>query len=264
MSGWTGPLSRARRAVGAAALGCLVGLPACDLPRPTAPLAREAFPARPNERACCLVVLLPGRGDTPQDFVEHGFLAALRAARIPVDVLAVAAHARYYFKGTIAERLHTDILAPARAAGYEQIWLVGVSLGGLGALATAQLHPEDVSGLVLLAPFMGRPRIVDPIAAEGIRQWRPRPERGTWDYELWRWLQRLAEPAATPPLPPIYLAHGQDDASAGSLMLAELLPDEQVLVLPGDHDWDTWFPLWTQLLTRVPWTGAADPRPPAP
>jgi pimeloyl-ACP methyl ester carboxylesterase len=237
------------------------------MPRATAvPLASEAFPAQQHERACCLVVLLPGHGDTPQDFVRHRFIEVLRAARIPADVLAVAAHSGYYFKGTVAERLHTDVLAPARAAGYRQIWLVGVSMGGFGALWTAQLHPEDVSGIVLLAPFTGRPRIVNPIAADGIHRWQPKPEKGTWDYELWRWLQRLATPnaAQTPPMPPIYLAHGEDDASPGSLMLAQLLPPEQVLVLPGDHDWDTWLPLWTQLVARVPWTGAPDQRPPAP
>ena len=269
MSEQTG--TRLGRALRAVALACWAGqATACALPRPTAvPLASEAFPAHADGRACCLVVLLPGHGDTPRDFVEHGFVKALRDARIPVDVIAVAAHSGYYFKGIVAERLHADVLAPARAAGYQQIWLVGVSMGGFGALWTAQLHPDDVSGLVLLAPFMGRPRIVNPIAEDGIRQWRPRPERGTWDYELWRWLHRLAQPMAAisptmSPMPPIYLAHGQDDASAGTLMLAELLPPEHVLVIPGDHDWDTWIPLWAQLITRVPWTGGADPRPPAP
>ena len=254
--------ARAHRAlygVTLALLACAMLL-ACALPRATAvPLAHEAFPARPDERACCLVVLLPGHGDTPQDFVDHGFVAALRRAAVPVDVLAVAAHSGYYFKGTVAERLHADVLAPARAAGYRQIWLVGVSMGGFGALWTAQLHPEVVSGLVLLAPFTGRPRIVEPINAEGIRQWQPRPERGTWDYELWRWLHRLGRPDAV--RPPIYLAHGQDDASTGTLMLAELLPPEHVLVIPGDHDWDTWVPLWDQLISRVPWTGGPEPHP---
>lgn len=238
----------------------LTMVPACALPRPTAvPLAQETFPARQGERACCLVVLLPGQGDTPQDFVEHGFIAALRRAAVPVDVIAVAAHSGYYFKGTVAERLHTDVLVPARAAGYRRIWLVGVSMGGAGALLTAQLHPEDVSGLVLLAPYTGRPRVVDEIAAIGIRQWQPMPERGTWDYELWRWLHRLGQPDAD--LPPIFLAHGQDDASPGSLMLAEMLPPEHVLVIPGDHDWDTWSPIWDDLLRRVPWTNATEAKP---
>lgn len=265
MSSRPGITTTALRAACAVALALL---PACALPRPTAvPLARESFPAAPEQRACCLVVLLPGHGDTPQDFVEHGFVAALRRAKVPVDVLAVAAHSGYYFKGSVAERLHADVLAPARAAGYRQIWLVGISMGGFGALWTAQLHPEDVSGLVLLAPFTGRPRIVRPIAEVGVRRWQPRPEPGTWDYELWRWLQRLGRPETAvrePAMPPIFLAHGQDDAPPGTLMLAELLPPERVLVIPGDHDWDTWIPLWEQLLTRVPWTGAATPHPPAP
>jgi len=255
------------RAPGLLLAALLAALPACAMPRPTAvPLAREDFPARPGERACCLVVLLPGLGDTPKDFVDHGFVATLQRAAVPLDVVAVAAHTGYYYKGIVADRLHADVLAPARAAGYRQIWLVGVSMGGAGALLTAQMQPEAVSGLVLLAPFLGRPRIVDPIAEVGIRQWEPLPERGTWDYELWRWLHRLGEPSAVlpPAMPPIYLAHGHDDVSAGTLMLAELLPPEHVLVIPGDHDWPTWIPLWEQLVARVPWTGEPDPRPPAP
>ena len=144
--------TRLRRALRAVALACWAGqATACALPRPTAvPLASEAFPAHADGRACCLVVLLPGHGDTPRDFVEHGFVKALRDARIPVDVIAVAAHSGYYFKGIVAERLHADVLAPARPAVYKQIWLIGVSMGGFWALWTAQLHPEDASGLVLL------------------------------------------------------------------------------------------------------------------
>lgn len=237
---------------------------ACALPRPTAvPLASKAFPLKSDARACCLIVLLPGHGDTPQDFVDHGFVAAIRRTPAPVDVLAVAAHSGYYFKGSVATRLHADVLAPARAQGYEKIWLVGVSMGGFGGLWTAQLHPEDVDGIVLLAPFTGRPRIVRPIARAGIRQWRPDPEKGTWDYELWRWLQHAGQPngqADSPPgasVPPIWLAHGQDDSGDGTRMLTELLPPDHVLVIPGDHDWGTWIPLWDQLLARVPWTAPA-------
>ena len=253
------PRCFAGRARSCGLLLALVGLTslfACAMPRPTAvPLATRAFPLQEGARACCLIVLLPSHGDTPQDFVDHGFVAAVRRAEVPVDVLAVAAHSGYYFKGTVATRLHTDVLAPARAAGYEQIWLVGVSMGGFGALWTAQLHRAEVSGVVLLAPFTGRPRIVRPIARAGIRQWKPDPERGTWDYELWRWLQGADQ--ADGRVPPIWLAHGDEDTSDGSRMLTELLPPDHVLVIPGDHDWGTWIPLWDQLLARVPWTAPA-------
>ena len=40
-----------------------------------------------------------------------------------------------------------DVLAPARAAGYRQVWLLGVSLGAFGALAHAAEHPDAVDGV---------------------------------------------------------------------------------------------------------------------
>lgn len=234
----------------------LVSLAACATPkRTTVPLATRSFAHQPDARACCLVVLLPGYGDTPQDFVDHGFIAAVKRAGVPVDVLAVAAHTGYYFKGIVATRLHEDVLTPARAAGYEKIWLVGVSMGGFGSLWTAQLHREDVDGVVLLAPYTGRRRIVRPIARVGIHEWQPKAGRGTWDYELWRWLQRAGQPGSA--VPPIWLAYGRDDGGDGTRMLTELLPPDHVLVIPGDHDWGTWIPLWDQLLARVPWTAPA-------
>jgi pimeloyl-ACP methyl ester carboxylesterase len=70
----------------------------------------------------------------------------------PVDLIAVDAHAGYYLRQTVLERLREDVVAPARAAGYEKARLVGISLGGLGAALYATDHADHLAGLILLLP----------------------------------------------------------------------------------------------------------------
>src|SRR5205814_411265 len=138
-----------------------------------------------------LLVLLPGRGDRAEDFASHGFVDA--AARLPVDCVAVDATLGYYMKRTIVTRLLEDVIAPARQAGYRRVWLVGISMGGLGALATAQQHETDIEGILLLAPFLGDEEVIDEISARGrLARWTPSPAAdGSDDYHrLWRWLKR--------------------------------------------------------------------------
>src|SRR6187397_3125337 len=48
-----------------------------------------------------LVVFLPGRGGSIQDFEQHGIIGALRDAAIDVDTVAVDAHLNYYYKRTV-------------------------------------------------------------------------------------------------------------------------------------------------------------------
>jgi len=51
--------------------------------------------------------------------------------------------------------------------------------------------------------------------------------------------------------PAIYLGYGNEDRYRGaSIMLAEHLPQDQVSVMSGGHDWDTWVRLWGELLDR--------------
>ncbi|MGB7542969.1 MAG: alpha/beta hydrolase, partial [Burkholderiales bacterium] len=102
-----------------------------------------------------LLVMLPGATDRPEDFVEQGFIQAVRASGASVDVAAVDAHMDYYIEHSVVERLEADVIAPARAKGYTRTWLMGISLGGMGALAYARGHAKEVEGVILLAPFLG-------------------------------------------------------------------------------------------------------------
>jgi len=181
------------------------------------------------------------------------------------ELLAVAAHLGYYRNRSVLDRLHQDVILPARARGVEEIWLVGISLGGVGALLYEAEHPGEIAGAVLLAPFLGNPPIIEEVtAAGGLAGWKPGPApAGEEDFQrrLWRFLHaRLTPPApstggagAAPgrPAPRLYLGWGEDDSFAGAnRLLADALPAEAVLTVPGGHDWPPWRDLFAGLLAR--------------
>jgi len=103
----------------------------------------------------CLVVFLPGRGDTPEHFVRNGFPEDLQRAGSRCAMRAVDSHLGYFFEKTIVDRLREDVIAPARARGFKEIWLVGISLGGFGSLLYEKEHPGEIAGIVAIAPFLG-------------------------------------------------------------------------------------------------------------
>jgi pimeloyl-ACP methyl ester carboxylesterase len=211
------------------------------------PLRQVSYPGTGRPRT--LVVLLPGRHDTPQDFRRAGVpeLAARAGAR--VDMVAVDAHLGYYLKGMILDRLREDVLSPARRK-YERIWLVGVSIGGAGALLYAERHPEHVDGIVLLAPYLGQEEMIAEIAAAGgLRAWKPPPTPAPDDYErrLWSWLARYA--SGSEGRIPLYLGFGTRDAFArANGLLAEALPPDRVFTVAGGHDWKAWRALWERFV----------------
>jgi pimeloyl-ACP methyl ester carboxylesterase len=246
-----------RRLAGAATLAAavVVALIAAGTLGACAHLLRAPVPMRTVEqrlgagRADCLVVLLPGRGSSPEDFTHHHFADLARQAGADVDFLAADARLGYYYRHTLLDRLQADVIAPARARGYRQIWLAGISLGGTSALLYTQAHPADVTGILLLAPFLGDPPVVDEIAATGLAAW-PTPAvtlESDFERDLWRFLQPYAR--RPQPRPPLYLAYGTHDRFARAhALLAAALPADHVFTAPGGHDWPTWTRLWNLLL----------------
>lgn len=193
-----------------------------------------------------LVILFPGYGDGAQDYFDHGFVEAMDRAGIASEVVAVDAHYGYYAKRNLLERIDADVIEPAKAAGYTRVWLVGISMGGLGALLTAQEHEELVDGVVLLSPFLGRGAVVKDIdRAGGLQAWEPRPNRDDYSTKLWSWLKQETGPQGTKG---IYLAHGDEESSLKFDVLAAALPDEHVIETPGAHKWTTWERAWPELL----------------
>jgi pimeloyl-ACP methyl ester carboxylesterase len=210
----------------------------------------------PRERV--LLVLLPPAFGTAQDFVDHGFVTAVRERNLKVDVIAAGAIADYYLDQTVVARLHADVIAPARARGYRRVWLGGISIGGFGSLLTLQAHTAEIEGLLLLAPYLGsRPAVNDVLRAGSFAQWQPqRAAPDDHEQQLLAWLRGvLAAPALSPP---IYTGYGTQDRFAPSIeLLANALPCGRVVRLPGEHDWATWIVLWHALLDLDPFGAQA-------
>lgn len=238
---------RAALSLGAAAL---TGCSGWRLPAHNAMDVLYDDRACPRTQAPVLLVFLPGANMAPAELEQEGFVAALRQRHMAVDVRLPDAHMGFVHDGSMLERLDRDVIGPARAQGYQRIWLAGISLGGFVALAYAMTHPGEVEGVLCIAPYLGpRALIQDMAAAGGPAAWRqktPTPGDAPMEQRVWSWL--AARPASTPPL---WLAHGTEDRFAeGHRMLADLLPPERVASTPGGHTWAPWKRLWAQWLDR--------------
>ena len=197
----------------------------------------------------CLVLLLPGRRDSLGDYGRRRFPEMAARAGVVADYVEVDAHMGYYRAETISTRLHEDVVAPAHARGVEKVWIVGISMGGLGGILYAREYPEGTRGVVALAPYLGdeEPRTV--AAAGGLRSYAMGAPRAFADYEreLWGWLKRYTAEGAL--RPPIWIGIGtQDDLAPANRLLADVLPPDRVFVEAGGHDWKTWTRLWQDVL----------------
>lgn len=239
--------------VAAPLLAMLTG--ACTLIWPTnRPLERLEFLAADSTRKV-LIVFLPGVCDSAKDFRKYGFVQAVRDRGIEADMVAVEAHVRYYGEGVIVEHLRDDIVQPARRRGYREVWLVGISLGGYGALLYARAHPNDIDRILLISPFLGSGKGGQRDPAEQLDR-----RKGEED-ALWEWLETYS--ASQRERPKMFLAYGEQDKFAAiNGRLAALLPGEHVERLPGRHDWPTWRRLWQGALERGWFQTGADATPP--
>jgi pimeloyl-ACP methyl ester carboxylesterase len=222
---------------------------------PRVPLRTLAIPGSAAESRC-LVVFLPGRGDTPEHFVRNGFPEKLRRAGSRCAMIGVDSHMGYFFERTITQRLEEDVIAPARAQGFEEIWLVGISLGGFGSLLYTKDHPGEIAGIVTLAPYLGERELTDEIAnAGGAESWTPRndPERPEQQDFLafWDWLKGYRHPETNPDAghPPLFLVIGSRDRFARpNGLVADLLPADHVFRVDGGHTWAAWRRGWDAFL----------------
>lgn len=235
-------------------------LDACYFTRsPSRPIPALAFRNPRLESPRCLVVFLPGFLDTPDSYVENEFPRELIGSGAPCDMVGVDLHFRYYGQVGVADMVYEDVLQPAAARGYDEIWLVGISMGGLGALLTASQYPDAVDGIVLIAPFVGDEAVLREIeAAGGARTWSPREglasepwREDNYTQKIWSWLRGYhTDPDGRPPL---YIGWGTEDRlGSADRLLADLMPADHVVSEPGGHAWVTWRPIWRQMLGRVP------------
>jgi hypothetical protein len=214
-----------------------------------------AFVQAPQE-ARRLVVVLPGRGDDLEGLRKSGIAQAVQSAWPDADVVLTGLALGYYMEGQAQRRLHDEVIAPARSRGYAQVWLVGASLGGMGAILYDRAYPGEVTGMVLLAPFLGEEPVLSRIAAAGgVAKWRapPRPAAITGDNfqeEIWRHVQGWSQrPDAARN---VWMAYGTKDRFRdANAMLARVLAPGHVLVRDGGHDWDLWSPATREVLVAI-------------
>ncbi len=211
----------------------------------------DVAPGDAEERI--LLLMLPGAKNTPQQLADHGFIRALRERRLPVDVLALHAHVDLYLDHAGVEDLLHAALDRARANGYRRIWLLGISLGGSGAMICATQRTAEIEGIYLLAPFLGtRGLIAEVEASGGLKRWRAGAIQAR-DHERALLEQVRCRSFEGKGFPQIHLAYGSEDRYRGSSdMLSRCLPQHRVTVMPGGHDWPTWIELWNALLDKQP------------
>jgi pimeloyl-ACP methyl ester carboxylesterase len=240
-------------------LGMLLAcLSACSIlyPAPT-PIRATYYAKSPAAQEKTLLLLLPGRSDTAADFEKQGFIATARKSGAPIDLVAVDARVGYYIGKTLGKRVAEDVVVPARARGYRSLWLSGISMGGIGALIYAQQHPNEVDGVLAIAPFLGDEDVIKEIdQAGGLAKWKAtgKAEPGDYQRELWRWLGHCLPqtPTRTQGCPRIFLGFGTSDrfVRAHRLLAAEL-PANQVLEVPGEHEWAPWLRVFALALPRM-------------
>lgn len=203
--------------------------------------------AVPEKTADTLVIMLPGAYQQPEDFVQEGFVAAVRERELPMDIIMAELSFVHIADSSALSDLHTSLIFPAQAAGYRQIWLTGISIGGYVAMTYADRYPGLLTGLLLLAPYPGNRMTTGEISlAGGVHAWEPITLPAA-DSELrnWYWLKTQAADIQ------VNLGYGAQDRFADShALMAAVLPAEQVDIVAGDHEWPVWLQLWQNFLDR--------------
>ena len=196
------------------------------------------------EAADRVYVLLPGRGDDLDSFEKNGFLDIARRSLgggARVAFVAVDAHFGYYRSGEIFRRIKDQVVD--RYLAGKRVTAVGISMGGLGAVATARRHPGLFERLVLIAPYLGDRGDITRLKRGGTPTASDDREREV--NAVWKWLSDGGDGL------PIVLLYGRDDAFRPVYeYLAERAPQVTMRHIDGGHKWRTWNILWGEWLAR--------------
>lgn len=208
--------------------------------------------ANADKKANTLIILLPGANHLPEDFVAQGFVSAVRQRQLDIDLVMPELAFDQIADQSVLREIHDTVMQPYAALGYTNIWIAGISIGGYVAIAYAHSHPEQVNGLMLLAPYPGNRITTSEIAlAGGVKEWTPDVISDD-DTECgnWYWLKHLADTSHVNATE-VHLGYGADDRFAeGIAMMAQVLPEKNVDKIPGDHVWPVWLQLWQSFLDK--------------
>jgi pimeloyl-ACP methyl ester carboxylesterase len=199
-----------------------------------------------------LIVFLPGAQEVPADLVNQGFVRQVRERGIAADIVIVDLHVGYFRSRAFDTRLREDVVAPARAAGYRQIWLAGISLGGFGSLMFSRLNDGLVDGIIAMAPYVARTSVLREVQdAGGLERWNEPVVEGDFERDLLHWLKGYADPSQK--RPQLYIGYGTRDGFADfNAAVGDLLPPGRLRTAPGGHDWPPWKQLWGEFLDTAP------------
>jgi len=204
--------------------------------------------AKPDSIAPTIAVLLPCAYGTPEDFEREGFISAVSERALEIDIVLADMNLEQITNGTALTLLRDTIITDALQAGYTNIILMGISIGGFMAISYAVHYPEEIDNIYLIAPYLGNRMITDEIiSAGGILRWSS-TNNSEDDHErrAWQWLKTEANHTTK-----VHLGYGNSDRfAAAHKMLADLLASDQVEVLHGGHEWSTWRNIWDRFLDR--------------
>lgn len=202
-----------------------------------------------------LVVVLTGFADDAHDLRDRGVAAAIHRGWPEPDVLLVSATFPYYRTGQLVPQLERNVIGPARAQGYGEIWLAGGSMGGMGALLYEYFHPGELAGLVLMSPFLGSDDVLDEIRDVGLAQWQARelaPQMDGENFSQHVWMMLKGWQTRPELARRVWLACGTDDRRYPDVrLLASLVPADQYFPSPGGHNWEYWIPAIESVFRRI-------------
>lgn len=202
-----------------------------------------AYAANAGATAGTRIILMPPAYAEPEDFVAAGFVDAVRARGLDIDLVFAGLKSAHITERSL-DGAADSLVAPAAAHGC-RVWLGGISLGGFAALCYASRHAGSLAGLCLLAPYLGSHIITDEVARTGIDAWQPGNGTGEDDErDVWRFIQHSRAGGLT-----IHVGLGREDRfAARHRILAAALKPSDTDVIPGGHDWPTWHRLWENFL----------------
>lgn len=213
---------------------------------PVSPMPLKSYGDPGNSQR--IYVLLPGIRDRAKDFADEEFIQIAQPLIARGDaVIAADAHYGYYESRTVVTRLDEDLLQRYPDADLQ---LVGISLGGFGALLLAERHPKAIDEILLLSPFLGPDEYLPRVRAGDFRPREEGLEQGL--ARVWAFLLDQGRGVR------ITLAYGNDDDFVPFYNeLRQKAPDIRQIVIQGDHDWDTWRALWRRYVGEQVADGAS-------
>jgi pimeloyl-ACP methyl ester carboxylesterase len=194
-----------------------------------------------------LLVMVPGMGMRAGDFRSHGLIAAVEQRQWPVLTGVVDPGPDSYLDGSVEDRLLDGIANARRTTCASRVWLAGISLGCQAILRCVRARPDMAEGLLLLTPYLASTGLIAEVSrAGGLRNWADPGGEKAPDEAFLRWL-------ATAQLPRTLVGCSTGDRFASTaIMLAGLLPADDVVRVAGEHDWAAWRLLWRLVLDRDP------------